>query len=128
MTVVINMHKTSFIFITRHDYEGEMLVLRIHTPSSKVLPCIFLIQFKRTWYTSCPSVSRCKLNSGVVVPLRMGILVWYSDSEALAQLRRNQAMTWVVGRAISLSNGRWGRVWEACFNQILFLLCATSEA
>jgi len=27
MTVVTNMHKTSFILITYHDYEGVMLVL-----------------------------------------------------------------------------------------------------
>jgi len=27
MTLVTNMHKTSFIFITCHDYEGVMLVL-----------------------------------------------------------------------------------------------------
>jgi len=27
MTVVLNMHKTSFIFMTYHDYEGVMSVL-----------------------------------------------------------------------------------------------------
>jgi len=40
MTVVTNMYKTSYIFITCHVMIMKVCVSLMHTPSSKVLPFI----------------------------------------------------------------------------------------